>query len=74
MAPITKARRWPFPLGLMDPYGLFHPEITAIWVTLEGKNVPLNPPQTWGVPAQKDTPPVIVLDPLFTGHAPITKR
>ena len=32
----------------MYPYEPFQPEITATWVTLEAKNVPLNPPQIYG--------------------------
>ena len=37
----------------MDPYEPFQPEITATLVTLEAKNVPLNPPQEWGFQAKK---------------------
>ena len=38
----------------MDPYEPFQPEITATLVTLEAKNVLLNPPQKWGFQAKKD--------------------
>ena len=37
----------------IDPYGSFQTEITATWVILGDKNVPLNPPQTWGFQAKK---------------------
>ena len=46
--PITKARCPTCPPGPIDPYKSFQTEITATWVILEDKNVPLNPPQTWG--------------------------
>ena len=35
--------------GPIDSYEQFQPEITATLVTLEAKNVPLNPPQTSGI-------------------------
>ena len=41
--PITKSRCLACPLGLMDPYETFQPDITATWVALEAKNVPWNP-------------------------------
>jgi len=44
MAPITKSRCPTCPSGPIDPYGSFQPEITATWVTLEAKNMPLKPP------------------------------
>ena len=48
MAPITKAKCPTCPPGPIDPYKSFQTEITATWVILGDKNVPLNPPQTWG--------------------------
>ena len=47
MDPITEARCPICPLGPMDPHESFQAEITVTWVTLEAKNVPLNPPPTW---------------------------
>ena len=35
-------------MGRIDPYKAFQPEITVSQVTLEAKNMQLNPPQTWG--------------------------
>jgi len=66
MDPFTKARRLTRPTGLIDPYKSFQPEIPATWVTLEDKNVPLNPPPTWGFSAKKDPlkSQAIVWDPL----------
>ena len=52
------------PLGLIEPYKPFQPEITATYVALEAKNVPLRLPQTWGFQAKNDTPLETVLDPL----------
>ena len=53
MALITKSRLWTCPPGPIDPYGPFQPEITATLVSLEAKNVTLNPPQEWGFQALK---------------------
>ena len=44
--PITAARCLTCPPGLIDPYEPFHPEVTATWVTLEAKSMPLISPQT----------------------------
>ena len=63
MAPITKSRHLTCPTGPTDPYESIQPEITATWVTLEAKNVPRNPPQTWGLQAKKDP-----LQGLFWTH------
>ena len=63
MAPITEPKCPTFPLGPIDPYESFQTEITATWVTLEDKNVPRNPPQTWGFQAKKDP-----LQRLFWTH------
>ena len=54
MALITKLRCLRCPTGPIDPNEPFQPETTATWVTLEAKNVPLNPPQKWGFQAKKD--------------------
>ena len=48
MGQITKARCPTCPLGPIDPYKSFQHEILVTWVTLEAKNVLLNPPPTWG--------------------------
>ena len=48
-----KARCLNCPQGRMNPYEPFQPEIAAMWVTLEAKNVLLNPPQTWGFRLKK---------------------
>ena len=40
----------------MDPYEPFQSEIPVTLVTLEAKNVPLNPPQKWGFQAKNDPP------------------
>ena len=37
-----KARYLTCPLGLMDPYEPYQPQITATWVTLEANNPQLN--------------------------------
>ena len=44
---ITKSRPLTYPLGPIDPYKPFQPEITVTLVTLEAKNVPLNPVRNW---------------------------
>ena len=54
MDPITKARCPTCPIGPIDPYESFQPEIAATLVTLEAKNMPLNPPQKWGFQAKND--------------------
>ena len=54
MALITKSRHLICPSGPIDPYEPFQPEITVTLVTLEAKNIPLNPPQKWGFQAKKD--------------------
>ena len=43
MGQITKARCPTCPLGPIDPYKSFQHEILATWVTLEAKNVLMNP-------------------------------
>ena len=48
MAHITKSRRLTCPLGPIDLYEPFKPEVAVTWVTLEAVNVQLNPPQKWG--------------------------
>ena len=53
---ITKSRLLTCLPGPIDPCKPFHPEITASLVTLEAKDVPLNPPQEWGFQAKKDPP------------------
>ena len=63
MAPITNSSRPVCPLSPIDPYELFQPEITDTCVTLEAKNVPLNPPQTWRFQAKNDP-----LQRLFCTH------
>ena len=45
MPPITAARCLTCHPDLMDPYEPVHPEITATWVTLEAKNMPLISPE-----------------------------
>ena len=77
MAPNTKPSRPTCPLGPIDPYESIQiqPENPATWVTLEAKNVPLNPPPTWGFQAKKDP---LQLQRLFWTHCalgmpPITK-
>ena len=79
MGPITKSRCLTcLALGLIDPCEPFQPEITVTWVTLEAKNVPWNPPQTWGFQAKNKKDP---LQRLFWNHCalgmppitPITK-
>ena len=54
IALITKSRYLTCPPGPIDPYQPFQPEVSATRVTLEAKNVPPNPPQTWGFQAKKD--------------------
>ena len=73
MAPIIEARCPTCLTGPIDPYESSQTEITATLVTLEAKNVPLNPPQKWGFQAKKDP-----LKRSFWTHwaphmAPITK-
>ena len=53
---ITKSRVLTCPLGPIDPYEPFQPEITVTLSTLEAMNVPLDPPQTqkWGFQAKND--------------------
>ena len=51
---ITKSRPLTCPPGPIDPYKKFQPEIPATLVTLEVKNVTLNPPQTWGLQVKND--------------------
>ena len=63
MAPINYSSHLLCPLGPIDPYEPFQPEITATWVTLEAKNGLLNPPQTWGFQAKNDP-----LQRLFCTH------
>ena len=72
-APITKSRRLTCPLGPIDPYEPFQPEITATLVTLEAKNVTLNPPQTWGFQAKKYPLKLSFQIHWAPGMAPITK-
>ena len=54
IAPITNPRRLICHLGPIDPYESFQPEMSATLVTLEAKNAPLNPPQTWRFQAKND--------------------
>ena len=75
MDPITEARCPTCPLVPIDSYKSFQPDITVTWMTLEAKNVPLNPPQTWGFQFQAKKDP---LQRLFWTHCvlgmpPITK-
>ena len=53
MTPITKSINLTCLLSFIDPCKPFQPEIKVTWVTLEAKNVPLNPPQKWGFQAKK---------------------
>ena len=59
-------------LGLIDPNKLLQPELTVTWVTLEAKNVPWNPPQTWGFQAKKDPLQRLFWNPCALGMPPIT--
>ena len=54
MAPIDKSSSLTCPLGPIDPHEPFQPEITATLVTLEAKNVTLNPPQEVGFQAKTE--------------------
>ena len=58
------------PSGPIDPYEPFQPEITATLVTLEAKNVTLNPPQKLGFQAKKDP----LKRSFWTQRAPGTGR
>jgi len=60
------------PLGPIDPYEPFQPGITATWVTLEAKNVLLNPPQTWQFQAKNDPLQRLFWTHCASGMPPIT--
>ena len=72
--PITKSRLRICPPGPIDPSKPFQPEIPAnTLVTLEAKNVPLNPHQRWGVHPKKHPLPPRCLTHRAPGRSPITK-
>ena len=66
MALVTKSRQLTWPLGSIVPNKQLQLEITATLVILEAKNVPLNPPQRWGLQAKKDTSACIFF--MFSGY------
>ena len=72
MAPVTYSSRLVGPLAPIDPYKPFQPEITATWVTLEAKNVPLIPPQTWWFQAKNGPLQRLFWTHCASGMPPIT--
>ena len=69
MPPITTVRCLTFPPALIVPYEPLHIEISATWVTLEAKSMPLISPQTWEF-LTKMTLPETILDPPSMHYCP----